>query len=108
MTNLVPLCEPHHLGHHDGEMVITGHGDGTFTFTRPDGRPYLTALPDLIDEESFLRTEPSIDDQYADLDPTAATTHWDGQRLDLGYAVAVLARRRHRERTQRKPTGEAS
>jgi hypothetical protein len=30
------------------------------------------------------------------LDPTAATTHWDGQRLDLGYAVAVLAHRRQR------------
>jgi hypothetical protein len=79
MSNLVPLCEPHHLGQHNGEMAITGRGDGTFTFTRPNGRPYLAALPDLIDQESFLRTEPSIDDHYA---------------------VALLAHRRDRARNR--------
>ncbi|MGH8891191.1 MAG: HNH endonuclease [Acidothermaceae bacterium] len=106
LTNLIPLCEPHHLGHHNGEMTITGHGDGTFTFTRPDGRPYLTALPDI--EEPFPTNQPSIDDQYADLDPTAPTTHWDGQKLDLGYAIATLAHRRHQTPTQTEPKSEAS
>jgi len=108
LTNLIPLCEPHHLGHHNGEMVITGHGDGTFTFTRPDGRPYLTALPDLIAAEPLPHTKPSIDNEYAHLDPTAPTTHWDGQHLNLGYAVAVLTHRRDHARTDRKLTGEAS
>jgi hypothetical protein len=54
----------------------------------------------VFDQETLLRAEPSIDDQYADLDPAAATTHWDGQRLDLGYAVAVLAHRRDRARNR--------
>jgi len=33
------MREPHHLGHHNGEMAITGHGDGTFI------SPARTAAP---------------------------------------------------------------
>ncbi|HWF42072.1 MAG TPA: hypothetical protein VN683_08325, partial [Acidothermaceae bacterium] len=35
-----------------------------------------------------------IEDEHADLAPDAATTRWDGQRLDRPYAISVLAQRR--------------
>jgi hypothetical protein len=37
---------------------------------------------------------PSIDSEHCDAD--AATGHWDGQRLQRDYAIAVLADLRYR------------
>jgi hypothetical protein len=50
MDNLLLLCPEHHRLFHEGGYRIDAHGDGAFTFRRPDGRaigpPPLRARPD--------------------------------------------------------------
>jgi len=49
MDNLLLLCGEHHRLFHEGGYRIDAHGDGRFTFRRPDGRaigpPPLRAGP---------------------------------------------------------------
>jgi hypothetical protein len=50
LDNLMLLCPTHHRLFHEGRYTIDAHGDGQFTFRRPDGRviepPPLRARPD--------------------------------------------------------------
>jgi hypothetical protein len=89
LDNLLLLCERHHVAHHGGQFHIDTLGAGRFRFVSADGRnlstpPRASASPD---------TRP-IEDEQADVAPDAATTRWDGQRLDRPYAISVLAQRR--------------
>ena len=90
LANLVLLCERHHHAHHDGEFSIVPLGPGRFRFLRSDGRE----LPARVDPATLITTSTPIEDEHAGVAPAAATTRWDGQRMDRHYAVAVLAERR--------------
>ena len=84
LDNLVLLCRAHHHALHDGELRIVALGNQRFRFELPDGteltqRTELNASPD------------AIEDEHPDVEPGAATTRWDGSRLDHDYAVAALA-----------------
>ena len=84
LDNLVLLCRAHHHALHDGELRIVALGKQRFRFELPDGtellqRTELNASPD------------AIEDEHLDVEPAAATTRWDGSRLDRDYAVAALA-----------------
>jgi len=89
MANLALLCRRHHHAHHDGEFTIRPIEGQRFEFLRNDGlRLYVPERPaDATDE-----ADPS-DAEYDRVAPAAATTRWDGTRLDRSYAVSVLARR---------------
>ena len=89
LDNLLLLCERHHVAHHAGEFEIHTAGAGRFRFVSPTGRdlsaPHRSpANPD---------TAP-LEDEHPDVAADAATTRWDGQRLDRPYAISVLAQRR--------------
>jgi 5-methylcytosine-specific restriction endonuclease McrA len=86
MSNLVLLCPRHHHAHHEGEYSISALGRGRFRFTLPE----LRELPHRIDPWTVANTIP-IEDEHPNIAPDAATTHWDGSRLDRDYAVATLA-----------------
>lgn len=90
MDNLVLLCERHHVSLHDGDYRIRKLGKGQFRFESPDG-------VDLAHPIDVVRPAdlPSIETEHADVEPRAATTKWDGQRLQRDYAVSVLAYRRY-------------
>jgi hypothetical protein len=87
VSNLVLLCRRHHHLLHDGQLTILANGHGRFEFRRADGQP----LPEHIDPSQLLHTAPPVAEAQAHIDPDAARTHWDGQRLDHHYAISVLA-----------------
>ncbi len=94
LDNLILICERHHVALHDGAFRIRKLGRGRFHFETPDGvdlaHPIAGPAPD---EMASLETE------HPRLDPDAATTKWDGQRLQRDYAISVIAQRRY------QPTG---
>jgi hypothetical protein len=89
LDNLLLLCERHHVAHHAGEFEIIPDGTGRFRFISSDGRN-LSAPH----RRSANANSRPLEDEHADLAPDAATTRWDGQRLDRPYAISVLAQRR--------------
>jgi hypothetical protein len=83
--NLIMLCRRHHRSVHEGGYRVSADGLGGFTFHRPDG--------------SRIPETPSATGGRAEELPqmhrtpiTAETTvpDWNGERLDLDYAVSVL------------------
>lgn len=82
LANLVLLCRRHHAAHHDGQLRITPVGAGRFAFHRPDGTP--------LGDRSAPAPATPIEREHP-VAATAATTRWDGTRLDLDYAIAALA-----------------
>ena len=89
LDNLLLLCERHHLAHHDGTFQILSLGAGRFRFVTSDGRD----LSAPIRREASRDTGP-LEDDHPDVAADAATTRWDGQRLDRPYAISVLAQHR--------------
>jgi hypothetical protein len=89
LSNLLLLCERHHVGHHGGEFEIFTAGAGKFRFVSSDGRDLSAPRRTSANED----TRP-LEDELADIAPDAATSRWDGQRLDRHYAISVLAQRR--------------
>ena len=89
LDNLLLLCERHHVAHHDGAFQIHTGGGGRFRFVTSDGRD----LSAPIRREASRDTGP-IEDDHPNIAADAATTRWDGQRLDRPYAISVLAQRR--------------
>lgn len=73
--------------HEGGFQIRTDVADG-FTFHRPDGLP----IPDV---PSVRGAGEEIKGMHAaDIRPTTATPTWNGDRLDLAYAVSVLTQTR--------------
>jgi hypothetical protein len=64
-------------------------GAGKFRFISSTGRDLSTPPRTSANTD----TAP-LEDDHAHLAPDAATSQWDGQRLDRPYAISVLAQRR--------------
>ena len=90
LDNLLLLCERHHVAHHDGAFQIHALGAGTFRFVTAEGRDLSTPVRAVSGDARPL------EDDDPNIAPDAATTRWDGQRLDRHYAISVLAQRRRR------------
>lgn len=87
LANLVLLCRRHHHTHHDGQFVITPTGGGRYVFATADG----AELPRRPEPSRSALGRTPIEEEHPDVAPDAATTRWDGTRLDRDYAVAALA-----------------
>ena len=98
LRNLLLLCERHHHAHHDGEFTITRVRGGRFRFARADG----VVLPARINPAAHITTDQPLETEYPNVAQNAATTRWDGQRLDKHYAVSVLAQRREYQRINQR------
>jgi hypothetical protein len=96
LTNLVLLCSAHHHAHHDGMFSIHTTRRGRFRFQRPDGRN----LSQRVTPAALADTSTPIDNDHDHdrIRPDAATTRWDGSRIDRHYATACLAQTRQRSR----------
>ena len=79
LGNLVTLCRFHHRRVHEGRVVVTCLDDGAFRFTRPDGRSFDSPVPVACEWTPDVR-----------ITPATAVTRWQGEALDVGYAVAWL------------------
>jgi hypothetical protein len=79
------LCRRHHRYVHEGGYRVTANRLGAFAFHRPDGQPIPDVPPPTGGRAAAL---PDLHDAVI----TAETTvpNWNGDRLDLHYAVSVL------------------
>jgi hypothetical protein len=89
LDNLMLLCERHHVAHHAGEFEILTDSAGKFRFVSSDGRNLSAPLRRRANADSR-----PIEDEHTGIAADAATSRWDGQRLDRQYAISVLAQRR--------------
>ena len=88
------LCRRHHRAVHEEGFRLQVDAGGAMTFLRPDGRP----LPEASETPAWDGPAlPPVDRRlaaagigiYADTAP-----RWQGERLDLGWAISVLWRPR--------------
>lgn len=86
LANTVLLCGLHHYLHHECDYGCERLADGELRFSRPDGTP-ISAEPAC----ASTPTGPDIYDRNTDAGITIAadtiTSTWDGNPLDLAYAV---------------------
>jgi hypothetical protein len=91
LSNLAMLCRRHHRAVHEEGYRIERQPDGSLRFMRPDGRllpdaPTPPAVPH--DPVQTLRAT----NEALGLRPHARTAcpGWQGERLDVGWAIDVL------------------
>jgi hypothetical protein len=85
------LCRRHHRAVHEEGFEVERRADGELCFRRPDGRP----LPD-VPSPAAVPANPTdtlqVQNDAAGLRINAHTAMpgWQGERLDVGYAISVL------------------
>src|SRR4029077_14549319 len=91
LSNLALLCRRHHRAVHEEGYRVDRQPDGELCSRRPDGR----AVPDVPwppqtppDPESAVRM--FNDEAGIVVGPRTATPLWQGERLNVGYAIDVL------------------
>jgi len=76
---------------HEEGFQVARQPNGTLVFRRPDGRP----LPD-VPEPAAVPANPTDtlhaqnDAAGVQINARTATPGWQGERLDVGYAISVL------------------
>ena len=91
LSNLAMLCRRHHRAVHEEGYQIAREADGTLIFRTPHGWP----IPD-VPEAPMLPSDPMdvLRDanvaQGVEISAETMTPGWHGDRLDVGYAIAVL------------------
>ena len=91
LSNLAMLCRRHHRAVHEEGYRVERQPNGALTFRRPDGRP----LPDVPSPPAVPRDPAEAiraKNEAAGLRVHARTAcpGWQGERLDVGYAIDVL------------------
>ncbi len=95
LDNLVLLCRRHHRAVHEEGFRVTLDADGGVQFEGPDGRPLPEAPPSPAWAGPALQpTNDGLSAAGIEIGADTATPSWRGERLDLGYAMSVLWRRR--------------
>ena len=91
LSNLAMLCRRHHRAVHEDGFQVERQPNGELCFRRPDGRP----LPD-VPVPAAVPANPSdamrAQNDAGGLQINARTSMpgWQGERLDVGYAISVL------------------
>ena len=91
LSNLVLLCRRHHRAVHEEGYQVDRQPDGELRFRRPDGRviPNVPCPPEApTDPVGTVKTD--NDEAGVVVGPWTATPGWQGERLDVGYAIDVL------------------
>ena len=91
LSNLVLLCRRHHRAVHEEGYRVDRQPDGELRFRRPDGRvvPDVPSPPPAPpDPVSDVRAQ--NDAAGIVVNARTATPGWQGERLDVGYAIDVL------------------
>ena len=94
LSNLVLLCRRHHRAVHEEGFRVRLDDGGAMTFLRPDGRrlPEAPAAPDW-DGPALAPVDGRLAARGIGIDADTAP-RWQGEHLDLGWAIGVLWRPR--------------
>ncbi|MCY4662699.1 MAG: DUF222 domain-containing protein [Acidobacteria bacterium] len=94
LANLVLLCRRHHRAVHEDGFQVQVDASGAVTFLRPDGRPLPQApAPPHWDGSALAPVDRRLAAAGIGID-AHTTPRWQGERLDLGWAIDVLWRPR--------------
>ncbi|MCY4659087.1 MAG: hypothetical protein OXF93_04635 [Acidobacteria bacterium] len=92
---VVLLCRRHHRAVHEEGFRVTLDAAGDVHFLRPDGRPLTEAPPTPVwAGPSLGPTNDRLAVAGIEIDARTATPAWQGERLDLHWALSVLWRPR--------------
>ena len=91
LSNLAMLCRRHHRTVHEEGFQIERLADGELCFRRPDGRvlpdvPPPTAIP----ANPTDARQAQNDGAGVQINARTAMPGWQGERLDVRYAISVL------------------
>jgi len=91
LSNLAMLCRRHHRAVHEEGFQVERRADGELCFLRPDGR----ALPDVpvpaeVPANPGEAVRAQNDGRGVHINAQTSTPTWQGERLDVGYAISVL------------------
>jgi len=91
LSNLALLCRRHHRSVHEEGFQVQRLANGELEFRRPDGRvlPEVPRLPAVTADAADVLCEENVS-AGAELDAYTLRPHWDGTRLNLGYAIDVM------------------
>jgi hypothetical protein len=89
LSNLVLLCRRHHRAVHEEGFHVERLPDGELQFRRPEGwvLPEVPPPLELMDDPVDYLLQGNED---LDIGPHTATPGWQGERLNVGYAIDVL------------------
>ena len=91
LDNLVLLCRRHHRVVHEGGFGVTLRDDGGARFTDPAGRPFVVApSAPAWAGPALASTDAQLQADGIEIGPVTATPEWQGERLDLPWAIDVL------------------
>ena len=91
LSNLTMLCRRHHRAVHEEGFQVERLADDELCFRGPDGRllsdvPPPAAMP--ANPVDSLRAQNDAGGLH--IDARTSTPGWQGERLDVGYAISVL------------------
>ena len=91
LSNLAMLCRRHHRAVHEEGFQVERQANGDLLFRRPDGRP-LADVPaaSAVPENPSDTVRAQNDAHGVQIDARTAIPAWQGERLDVGYAISVL------------------
>jgi hypothetical protein len=91
LSNLTMLCRRHHRAVHEEGYQVERQADGELCFRCPDGRP----LPDVpapaavpANPTDTMRAQNDV--RGVQIGARTSTPSWQGERLDVGWAISVL------------------
>jgi hypothetical protein len=85
------LCRRHHRAVHEEGFQIERLAAGQLCFRQPDGRPIPDGPPPAAVSANPSDTVRAQNDaRGVHIDPHTATPGWQGERLDVVYAISVL------------------
>jgi 5-methylcytosine-specific restriction endonuclease McrA len=91
LANLAMLCRRHHRAVHEEGYQIERQPDGELRFRRPDGRPLPhVPLPPTVHDDPVQALRASNEAAGLRLHARTACPGWQGEHLDVGWAIDVL------------------
>jgi hypothetical protein len=91
LDNLVLLCRRHHRAVHEEGYRVLRAADGALRFSTPAGRPIPeTPPPSAVPADPVAALVAAHRARGLAIDAWRALPEWDGERLDLGWAIDVL------------------
>jgi hypothetical protein len=91
LSNLAMLCRRHHRAVHEEGYRVERQADGELRFMTSWGRPLpVVPAPTLVSDDPLETLRAQNEAAGLQLDAETTRPGWQGERLDVGYAIGVL------------------
>jgi len=90
LSNLTMLCRRHHRAVHEEGFQVERQPDGKLCFRRPDGWLLPDVPPPTVPANPSDTLQAQNGGAKVQIDARTSLPGWQGERLDVGYAISVL------------------